>query len=125
MPEAKAGFSLAVTMATTKKEFSIVRVRKELKDKRGTLSQCIKYLLQDVEDSAELKKVMPKKADCVLLMPHIYETMGIGKEYVTIYKGAETTRVRKCSVDLVARYFINRANGDIEDVLPALKAARA
>ena len=112
-------------MATGKKEFSIVRVRKELKDKRGTLSQCIKYLLQDVEDSAELKKVMPKKADCVLLMSHIHETMGIGKEYVTIYKGAETTRVRKCSVDLVARYFINRANGDIEDVLPALKAARA
>lgn len=113
-------------MATTsKKEFSIVRVRKELKDKRGTISQCIKYLLQDAEESAELKKVMPKKADCVLLMSHIHETMKIGQPYVAMYKGVETTRFRKCSVDLVARYFVNRANGDIEDVLPALKAARA
>ena len=87
----------------------------------GTISQCVKYLYVVAEYSLTLAAVLPPKKDAILLMPNIIEVMGIGKPYKAKYKGTYITRIRKCSSDLVLRYFVKRANGMIEDVLPAIK----
>ena len=95
-------------------------IRTEIREQKGTVSQCIKMVVALCDESKSLKAICPKKSDLQLLAGHIYETMGVGRPVVT----KRCTYIRKCSVDLVLRYLV--ANQDnLKHLIAAAKEKAA
>lgn len=105
-----------------KKEFSIKVARKEFKSVTGTISHCISVIYSEYDklEGTTLHKVLPKtKKEAMEFASSIYTWGKVGEERIikrTIQATGCTTEIHttvKPSVDMVLRYFVAKANGDL------------
>lgn len=108
-------------MATIK----LSEVRSEMKQVKGTVSYCIKWVLGVKDCSPSLSKLCPNKKDFLSLSGRIYEDMGIGKTAYITRTDADFNKYKKpyivkCSADTIYRWLV--ANQDkIDDIIASVK----
>lgn len=83
-------------------KIKLANIRKEIKEQKGTVSQCIKFVCSITDDCKELRKLAPAKKDFLSLAGRIYNDMGVGETVTT----KRCSYVRQCSVDLVLRWLV-------------------
>lgn len=107
--------------------------RAELKEQRGTVSQCIKVLYSYTDTCNELKKMLKgvSKNDAVAFLGSlVYAEMNVGgfREVKRLDKTTMETKVVKYaikpSVDMVLRYFVKHQN-ELTDLVKTAKSAKA
>jgi len=103
------------------KTFKLANIRKEIKEQKGTVSQCIKFVCSITDDCKELRKLAPAKRDFLPLAGRIYTEMGVGETVTT----KRCSYIRQCSVDLVLRWLVRNQDNLAQIIAEEAKAKEA
>lgn len=107
------------------KKVNLKNVRNEFKNQSGSINFCLKVIYSAIEQAKEdnreiieLKKVMPKNKKEAYEFANDIAKFGKVGEKKTIHrviKACETdvTYTIKPSVDIILKYFVKRANGEL------------
>lgn len=99
-----------------KANVSLKNVRNEFKNVTGTVSHCISVIYSEYENlsKTELKKILPNSKKAAMEdASAIYEWGKVGQERTINMKNGVRISTIKPSVDMVLRYYVAKANGNI------------
>lgn len=99
-----------------KANVSLKNVRSEFKSVTGTVSHCISVIYSELDNlgGTELKKILPNSKKAAMEdATSIYEWGKVGQERTIKMKNGVRISTIKPSVDMVLRYYVAKANGNI------------